>query len=65
MVCERIGPKGRRRSVPLKRPTGGTELQKKTGPKDVTTVRIQMEHTVNGEQRRNGSRSIGTRGEVI
>ena len=38
MIRKGIDPKERRNSVPLKRPTGGTESQGKHQPKDPTIV---------------------------
>ena len=58
-------PKGRRSSARSKRLVGGTESQVKHWPKDVISVKIQMERTDNDSQRRNGSRLTGTRDEAI
>ena len=59
MSRERIDPKGRRNSARSKRLAGGTELQVKHWPKDVTSVQIQMERTDNDSQERNGLKERG------
>ena len=45
----------------MKRQGGGTGLYRRLGQRGVYTVKTQMGHSVNGEQKQNGSRKTGPR----